>query len=425
MVTNTNVDYADLIWEDFKFQIDSRKISAKKKDLLPFPRFIKLIIKHILSHHNNVSKRLQSNKHGIKLDAVLRNLKFTNKGAKDPIYGMEIPIEMMSEEIKASTDYLNYLAKSMGTQPVKGRGKGLFTKKGVKVVVEKTETVRVPRKKRTDIVIKETGQFEEAVDIVDSEETDDEEDMKKARGASKNDFILQQHPKGPGEGSGMIPEAPDGPSGSSGSSSLESKDEEGFVSTDDKATQEKVDDEKAKDVKDADEQAGEEQPMDEQAKIDQPGKVQAEVSIADSQVEKPASQHINPAEMEIQLMVDVPVRQEDPIIQRPPLVKSNKRKMPRKACPSTSQPFDEASLNEYDHNNKLMKLMMKSKSFNTHPVDKKLYDALMDSLLVDENDMDHQFNDQPSQKKRHHDDQDPPANADKDTKKRKRNDSDA
>ncbi|GJW35611.1 hypothetical protein Tco_0058531 [Tanacetum coccineum] len=239
MVTNTNVDYADLIWEDFKFQIDSRQISAKKKNLLPFPRFIKLIIKHILSHHNNVSKRLQSDKHGIKLDAVLGNLKFTNKGAKDPIYGMEIPIEMMSEEIKASTDYLNYLAKSMGTQPVKGRGKGLLTKKGVEVVVVKTETVRVPRKKRTDTVIKETGQFEEVVDIVDSEETDDEEghliarqtgivigrgvhnesdegtldhlkkmkgietlsnaaqfmlDMKKARGASKDDFILQQHP---------------------------------------------------------------------------------------------------------------------------------------------------------------------------------------------------------------------------------------
>ncbi|GKG43191.1 hypothetical protein Tco_0479875, partial [Tanacetum coccineum] len=79
-------------------------------------------------------------------------------------------------------------------------------------------------------------------------------DMKKARGASKDDFILQQHPKGPDEGSGMIPEAPDVPSGSSGSSSSKSKDEEGFVSIDDEATQEKADDEKAIDVKDADEQ---------------------------------------------------------------------------------------------------------------------------------------------------------------------------
>ncbi|GKF00639.1 hypothetical protein Tco_0027562 [Tanacetum coccineum] len=221
----------------------------------------------------------------------------------------------------------------------------------------------------------------------------------------------------------MIPEAPDRPSSSSGSSSSESKDEEGFVSTDDEATQEKADDEKAKDVKDADEQAVEEQPMDEQAKIDQPGKVQAEVSIADSQVEKPASQHINPAEMEIQLIrLEKKVEAISKIDHSEAINKSVQTHL-KKVLPIATP--DLASLNEYDHNNKLMKLMMKSKSFNTHPVDKKLYDALMDSLLVDENDMDHQYNDQPSQKKRHHDDQDPPANADKDTKKRKRNDSDA
>ncbi|GJV88692.1 hypothetical protein Tco_1532630 [Tanacetum coccineum] len=55
----------------------------------------------------------------------------------------------------------------------------------------------------------------------------------------------------------------------------------------------------------------------------------------------------------------------------------------------------------------------------------KLYDALMNSLLVDEDDMDKQLDDQPSQTERHHDDQDPHTDADKETKKRKRKDSDA
>ncbi|GKB09316.1 hypothetical protein Tco_0837628 [Tanacetum coccineum] len=48
------------------------------------------------------------------INVVLGNLKFTNKGEKDPIYGMAIPMKMMRDEIKASTDYSNYLAKSKG-----------------------------------------------------------------------------------------------------------------------------------------------------------------------------------------------------------------------------------------------------------------------------------------------------------------------
>ncbi|GJZ39603.1 hypothetical protein Tco_0586166 [Tanacetum coccineum] len=64
---------------------------------------------------------------------------------------MAIPLKMMSDEIKASADYLNYLAKSMGTQP------------------DKEEAYR-------EIIIEETGQLEEVADTVDSEEIEDEED---------------------------------------------------------------------------------------------------------------------------------------------------------------------------------------------------------------------------------------------------------
>ncbi|GJY34063.1 hypothetical protein Tco_0418532 [Tanacetum coccineum] len=58
------------------------------------------------------------------------------------------------------------------------------------------------------------------------------------------------------------------------------------------------------------------------------------------------------------------------------------------------------------------------KSFKTHPSHHKFYDALVESLLVDEHDMDNQFYTQPSIKKRCHDDQDPPSDADKDRKQR-------
>ncbi|GKF22529.1 hypothetical protein Tco_0074851 [Tanacetum coccineum] len=67
--------------------------------------------------------------------------------------------------------------------------------------------------------------------------------------------------------------------------------------------------------------------------------------------------------------------------------KAAKKNMPK----YSTKPFDEDSLKEYDQKNKLMSLMMKSKSFKTHPAHQKLYDALMDSLLVDEDDMDKQY----------------------------------
>ncbi|GJS94317.1 hypothetical protein Tco_0801285 [Tanacetum coccineum] len=103
--------------------------------------------------------------------------RFANKGAKDPIYGMAIPMEIMSDEIKASVHYLNYLAKSKGEKLVKCRGKGLLTKKGVQIVVEKIKTKHVPNKKNTKAVIKETDQLEDVADTIYSEETKHEEEI--------------------------------------------------------------------------------------------------------------------------------------------------------------------------------------------------------------------------------------------------------
>ncbi|GJW45885.1 hypothetical protein Tco_0077531 [Tanacetum coccineum] len=107
-------------------------------------------------------------------------------------------------------------------------------------------------------------------------------DLKKARKASKDDFFLQQCPKGSGEGSGVALEVPDGPSQSgpnkgsrvtpaisdepSGNSSLESDDEIGDISSDDerskadktnKANEEKATEEKVVDEQIRDDQAKE------------------------------------------------------------------------------------------------------------------------------------------------------------------------
>ncbi|GJW05368.1 retrovirus-related pol polyprotein from transposon TNT 1-94 [Tanacetum coccineum] len=66
----------------------------------------------INDQNNHISKRLQSYHHVIKIDATLGNLKFANKGAKDPVFVRPILLVMLNDEIKASADYSDYLAKS-------------------------------------------------------------------------------------------------------------------------------------------------------------------------------------------------------------------------------------------------------------------------------------------------------------------------
>ncbi|GJV99074.1 hypothetical protein Tco_1554326 [Tanacetum coccineum] len=179
--------------------------------------------------------------------------------------------------------------------------------------------------------------------------------------------------KGSSEGSGVIPKVPDGPSGSSSSSSLESKDNKGFLPTNDEESPDKSNDKKKQDdvVKDADAQAREEQPVDDQAR-----KVQDDVHVPKPQVEKPAGQLLSstltlssteygnqfindnpdvsmndvlkdPAEIEIQSMVEVAIGQEDP---DPPVdADKDSKKRKRKdydASPSKKSKDKEASSKE-------------------------------------------------------------------------------
>ncbi|GKG37510.1 hypothetical protein Tco_0447683, partial [Tanacetum coccineum] len=80
MVTDNNVDFANFIWEEFDYQIESRKISKRP-----------------LSFH-----------HVIKLDSTFGNLNFANKGTKDPVFGMAIPAMMLNDNIKAYAEYSKY-----------------------------------------------------------------------------------------------------------------------------------------------------------------------------------------------------------------------------------------------------------------------------------------------------------------------------
>ncbi|GKC00545.1 hypothetical protein Tco_0986681 [Tanacetum coccineum] len=179
---------------------------------------MKLIIKHILLHHNIVSKRPQSDKHGVKINTVLGNLKFINKGKEHLKYGMAVPEEMMSDTLKAYSSYLNYMTKSLGTQSGKGQGKGLNTKKDVesKEFVD-SKSLEETKADEEKICLNERH-FSLVIGREENKEIDEgtlDHSTMKLKGVENVSS----------EGSSMIPDTPNDPTDSSSSSHSGSDDE--------------------------------------------------------------------------------------------------------------------------------------------------------------------------------------------------------
>nr|GEX63341.1 hypothetical protein [Tanacetum cinerariifolium] len=65
--------------------------SAKRREMMPCPRFTKVIIYYFLSKHNSIPRRHGSRINCKKDDGVLGKLKFLSKGEPTQVYGMIIP----------------------------------------------------------------------------------------------------------------------------------------------------------------------------------------------------------------------------------------------------------------------------------------------------------------------------------------------
>nr|GEX00828.1 hypothetical protein [Tanacetum cinerariifolium] len=91
----------------------------------------------------------------------------------------------------------------------------------------------------------------------------------------------------------------------------------------------------------------------------------------------------------------------------------------------SSTPFDPSALAIFNQKDILFRMINEAKAYNKHPSHRALYDALLVSLSVDEDDMDLQLKDLYVQKKRPRDDQDqdPLTDTNKDFKKKKKKDS--
>ncbi|GJV89767.1 hypothetical protein Tco_1533705 [Tanacetum coccineum] len=207
-----NVDYAELLWEDFQYQINYRKTSARRRKSMPYPRFTKAIIHHFLSKHKSISKRHGVFMNSIEDDAVLGRLKFVSKGEDNQVYGTLIPYVMLNDDIKNPKAYQTYLAISTGIVAPKKARKAMKTtavnrKISTRVVIR--DSPNVSKKKTLDETPKVKG-----IELL-SDAAQLALDTQKAIKASKSDIKTQQQSGGSSEGASITPEVPNEPKGKS------------------------------------------------------------------------------------------------------------------------------------------------------------------------------------------------------------------
>ncbi|GJR24159.1 hypothetical protein Tco_0972686, partial [Tanacetum coccineum] len=105
MFYRENIDYLELIWEDFAFQIDHKKKRKLRRETMPFPRFTKVIINHFLSQHKSLSNLKYQHYHTIKDNRIVSRLKFVRIGEDYQEYRLAIPDMMLNDAIKQSESY--------------------------------------------------------------------------------------------------------------------------------------------------------------------------------------------------------------------------------------------------------------------------------------------------------------------------------
>ncbi|GJX63069.1 hypothetical protein Tco_0295969 [Tanacetum coccineum] len=117
MFYQKNVDYVELLWEDFIHQIENRVY--KKQEKMYYPRFTKAIIHHFLIQEKLLSWRNKIGMHTSKDDYLINSLRFVSAKESTQIYGAILPECLTSSAMKESKAYKTYLGYATGVVPPK------------------------------------------------------------------------------------------------------------------------------------------------------------------------------------------------------------------------------------------------------------------------------------------------------------------
>ncbi|GJR31554.1 hypothetical protein Tco_1107786 [Tanacetum coccineum] len=151
MFYKKNVDFVELLWEDFTFQIEN--IDHKKQEKMYYPRFTKFIIHHFITKDKSFSTRNIMFMHTARDDSILGTMRFISKSEDFQIYGSVLPNMMTNQQIRDSDAYTTYLAYATGAASPKMKRKlkkpASPSKKRTLVTVEEEEPEPAKKDKPT------------------------------------------------------------------------------------------------------------------------------------------------------------------------------------------------------------------------------------------------------------------------------------
>nr|GEZ62575.1 hypothetical protein [Tanacetum cinerariifolium] len=107
-----NVNYAFLIWEYFVYQVEHK--NKKKSNEMYYPRFTKVIIRHFMTKKPSIPKRNKVNWHYVRDDILFSTIKVVSRHQNTQQYGVILPIELTTEDIRNTKAYKEYYACATG-----------------------------------------------------------------------------------------------------------------------------------------------------------------------------------------------------------------------------------------------------------------------------------------------------------------------
>ncbi|GKA67992.1 retrovirus-related pol polyprotein from transposon TNT 1-94, partial [Tanacetum coccineum] len=149
MYHQKNVDYVELLWEDFIYQIDNK--AYKKQEKMYYPQFTKVIIHNFLTQDKSLSWRNKIGMHTSRDDYLINTLRFVSTKEETQIYGAILHESLTSLERKETKAYKTYL---VSTDEPTGKSKRVkrSAKKSTKdptrgVVIRETPEMPLSKKK--------------------------------------------------------------------------------------------------------------------------------------------------------------------------------------------------------------------------------------------------------------------------------------
>ncbi|GKC15051.1 hypothetical protein Tco_1011833 [Tanacetum coccineum] len=180
MFYQNNIDYVELRWEDFIYQIESRVYKNQEK--MYYPRLTKAIIHNFLIQEKSLSWRNKIGMHTSKDDYLINYLRFVYTKESTQIYGAILPKCLTSPAMKESKAYKTYLGYATGVVPPKMARK--FKKAS-------------PSNKDTGVVIREAP-----VETKSKSKEKEKVDVTRGRGI---ELIYETHPSGSGTVAEKLP----------------------------------------------------------------------------------------------------------------------------------------------------------------------------------------------------------------------------